>query len=73
MPHDQCPGSRRGHTWKDHLPERSVFRAWNVRLELNPALRICSRCGARGGVDNQGRIIVTEPRGTLTIETAADS
>lgn len=71
MPHDQCPGSRRGHTWKDHLPETSVFRGWNARLSKNLALRICARCGARGTVNSQGVVDVIEGRGT--IETAVES
>lgn len=32
----------------------SVFRAWNVKLDADPTLRICDKCGARGRVSDQG-------------------
>ena len=47
-----CPPSKRGHSWKGpelamlpDVPRRALF-----------ALRVCTRCGAFGHVDTQGRI-----------------
>jgi hypothetical protein len=58
MPHDQCPPSRRGHSWREltaaDLPRRTVAEL------LVPALRLCKRCGALGRVSKQGVIHVME-------------
>lgn len=56
MPHDQCPPSRRGHSWREltraDLPRRAAAEL------LDPALRLCKRCGALGRVSKQGVIHV---------------
>ena len=58
MPHDQCPPSQRGHSWRElaqaDLPSRTVAEL------LNPTLRLCKRCGALGRVSKQGVIHVVE-------------
>jgi len=56
MPHDQCPPSRRGHTWKA-LPLSKGIPAGDW-LEM----RQCARCGANGRVSKQGVIHVVENR-----------
>ncbi len=63
MPHDQCPGNRRGHTWREptaaalpEIPRRNLL-----------ALRICQRCGAIGRVNKQGVVVGT------TIEQAKEA
>lgn len=57
MPHDHCPPSRRGHSWRalspEDLPRGTVPK-------IDPTLRLCSRCGARGRVNNQGVICLME-------------
>lgn len=59
MPHDHCPPSRRGHSWRelrfDELPRGSI-----AALKITPAIRVCSRCGKPGRIDAQGRIVVME-------------
>jgi len=59
MPHDQCPPSRRGHSWREltlaDLPRGSI-----AALKIAPALRICKRCNALGRVSSQGVIHVVE-------------
>ena len=59
MPHDQCPPSRRGHSWRelrfDELTRRSI-----ATPKIALTLRICKRCGARGRVSDQGVIHVVE-------------
>ena len=58
MPHDHCPPSRRGHSWRslqpDDLPRDPAGH------KIDPALRICRRCGARGCVSDQGIVHLTE-------------
>lgn len=53
MPHDHCPPSRRGHSWRPlcaaDLPRGAPSARW-----IDPALRICKRCGAQGRVSDQG-------------------
>ena len=58
MPHDHCPPSRRGHSWRE-LRSDELSRGSITALEI-PAIRVCSRCGKLGRVDAQGRIIVME-------------
>ena len=57
MPHDQCPPSRRGHSWREltfaDLPRGSI-----AAIKIAPALRVCKRCGAIGRVSDQGVIHV---------------
>lgn len=59
MPHDHCPPSRRGHSWRElsptDLPPGSV-----TPRKIDPALRICKHCGARGRVSNQGVVHLME-------------
>ncbi|HSX22249.1 MAG TPA: hypothetical protein VLE97_05685 [Gaiellaceae bacterium] len=59
MPRDQCPPSRRGHSWRElilaDLPRGSI-----AALKIAPALRLCKRCGALGRVSGQGVIHVVE-------------
>lgn len=51
MPHDHCPPSLRGHTWKEvPLDAPSAGRQNDLRR--------CGRCGARGRVNKQGLIDV---------------
>ena len=65
MSHNQCPPSRRGHTWREMTAvdlQRAPMSASKIDLQrapmsaskIDPALRICKRCGARGLVSNQG-------------------
>ena len=49
-----CLPERRYHSWKKSLPASHLFRAWNVRLNADPSLRVCDKCGATGRVDSQG-------------------
>ena len=55
MPHDHCPPSKRGHSWRelrfDELPKGSI-----AEHKAAMALRICKRCEARGRVSSQGEI-----------------
>jgi hypothetical protein len=59
MSHDQCPPSRRGHSWREltlaDLPRGSI-----AALKIAYPLRICKRCDALGRVSNQGVIHVVE-------------
>jgi hypothetical protein len=34
-----------------------MFRAWNVKLDADPTLRVCSWCGTTARIDAQGRIV----------------
>jgi hypothetical protein len=65
MPHNQCPPSRRGHSWSEvpvtdqrtlQLPHESS----TVAINSAPDLRLCKRCGALGRVSSQGVIHVVE-------------
>lgn len=59
MPHDHCPPSRRGHSWRElvlaDLPRGSI-----AALKIMLSLRICKRCDAIGRVSNQGVIHTIE-------------
>lgn len=59
MPHNHCPPSLRGHSWRElyvsDLPHRS-----SDALKISPALRICKRCNTFGRVSKQGVIHVVE-------------
>ena len=59
MPHDQCPPSKRGHSWREltlaDLPRGSI-----AALTIAPALRICRRCSTLGRVSAQGVVHVVE-------------
>jgi hypothetical protein len=59
MPHNQCPPSRRGHSWREltvvDLPSGS-----SDALRAAAALRICKCCNAFGRVDSQGIVRVVE-------------
>lgn len=59
MSHHHCPPSRRGHSWRplllDDLPRGSA-----APRKIDPALRICKRCGARGRVSDQGVVHLME-------------
>jgi hypothetical protein len=55
MPHDQCPTSRRGHTWREPRP---ALLPEVPRRDLL-AMRVCARCGALGLVNKQGVVVVT--------------
>jgi hypothetical protein len=53
MPHNQCPPSRRGHTWNKP--------SWNEpAIQGDPAIRICQKCGQLGRVNKQGVIYAME-------------
>jgi hypothetical protein len=52
VPHNCCPPSRRGHSWRE-------LDADELRTE-DPALRICKRCGKLGRVSKQGVIHAVE-------------
>ena len=58
MPHDQCPPSHRGHTWRA-LTRADLPRGSIAALEML-ALRICQRCDKLGRISNQGVIHVVE-------------
>jgi len=65
MPHDQCPGNRRGHTWH--------ALSWHVSLpDATRAIRVCGRCGAVGRVNKQGIIDATGDRVDLGEVRLAD-
>ncbi len=49
MPHDQCPPSKRGHTWRE---------ARTRRANVDADLRVCQRCGALGRVNSQGVVLL---------------
>ena len=59
MPHDHCPPSKRGHSWRElrtgELPKGSI-----AALKIAPALRVCKRCAALGRVSSQGVVHVVE-------------
>lgn len=55
MPHNHCPPSRRGHTWKVVPPSEDGPTISDL-LEL----RKCARCGTLGRVSSQGVIHVVE-------------
>ncbi len=57
-----CLPKRVYHSWKARLPMTSVFRAWNVRLDADPSLRLCDKCGAQGRVSDQGVVSEIEWR-----------
>lgn len=62
MPHDQCPPSKRGHSWREmHLAD--LPRGSIAVLKIAPALRLCKKCGALGRVNNQGVVHVIEGTG----------
>jgi hypothetical protein len=69
MPHDHCPPSRRGHSWREltlgDLPRGSI-----AALKIAPAFRVCKRCGALGSVNNQGVIRVIVSDGELIVEAS---
>ena len=58
MPHDHCPPSRRGHSWREATLED--LPRTRAAYEAAPALRICTRCGTIGRVSNQGVIHVVK-------------
>jgi hypothetical protein len=58
MPHNQCPPSRRGHTWRE-LPLVPPSKGGPTIRELFE-LRRCARCNALGRVNKQGLIDVVE-------------
>jgi hypothetical protein len=59
MPHNQCPPSRRGHSWREMIPaDLPCLSAPPARID--PALRICKRCGTRGIVSPQGIVRLME-------------
>jgi len=53
MPHNHCPPSRRGHSWRE-LTSADLPRCLETTPRIDPALRICKRCGAQGRVSTQG-------------------
>lgn len=53
MPHDQCPPSRRGHTWNKPTFEDLASMA-------DPEIRVCKRCGKLGRVNKSGVIYAVE-------------
>jgi hypothetical protein len=55
MPHNHCPPSRRGHSWRPLRPD-DLTRGSVAAREIDPALRVCKRCGARGRVSDQGLV-----------------
>jgi len=64
MPHNQCPPSRRGHTWReltvtDQLGPK-LAPDMTADLKIGSPLRRCKQCGALGRVSNQGVIHVVE-------------
>lgn len=59
MPHNQCPPSRRGHAWREMIPA-DLPRRSTVPPKIDPALRICKRCGVRGLVSTQGIVHLLE-------------
>lgn len=54
MPHNQCPPSRRGHTWREMTP--ADLPRSSAAPQIDPALRVCKRCGVRGHISSQGVI-----------------
>lgn len=58
MPHDQCPPSRRGHTWRE-LPLVPPSQGGPTIREL-VEMRTCARCGAIGRVNPQGVVILVD-------------
>lgn len=59
MPHNHCPPSRRGHSWRELTPDDLPHDS-TVPRKIDPALRICKRCGARGRVSDQGVVHLME-------------
>jgi hypothetical protein len=59
MPHNQCPPSRRGHTWRE-LRSSELPRGSIAVLKVAAAIRVCDRCGTPGRVDGQGVIHVID-------------
>lgn len=59
MPHNQCPPSRRGHSWREltlaDLPRGSI-----AAFKIAYSLRICKRCNKLGRVSDQGVIHIVE-------------
>lgn len=53
-----CTNTSGRHTWRQWLSPKSIFRAFNVMLNGDPALRVCGHCGQRGRVDNMGRVAI---------------
>ena len=59
MPHDQCPPSRRGHSWRE-LTRVDLVDLPRGSVAIAAALRLCKRCGTLGRVDSQGIIRIVE-------------
>jgi hypothetical protein len=59
MPHDQCPPSRRGHSWRE-LTVADLPSGSSDALRAAAALRICARCCTFGRVDSQGIVRIVE-------------
>lgn len=54
MPHNWCPPSLRGHSWRE--PSAEDLKVLPVS-SINPrAVRVCKRCGKLGCVNSQGVI-----------------
>lgn len=57
MPHNQCPPSRHGHTWRE--PGLEDLAILGAAID-QPSLRVCKRCGKLGRVNKQGVIYTVE-------------
>ena len=60
MPHDHCPPSRRGHSWRE-LSCRVPPSDGGPTVKDLVEGRVCKRCGALGRVNQQGVIVVVTP------------
>ena len=54
MPHNWCPPSRRGHTWRE-ANATNLEAVREITLDRR-AIRVCKRCGKLGCVNGQGVI-----------------
>jgi hypothetical protein len=57
MPHDQCPGSRRGHTWRERACQVPPSQGGLSKIELAEG-RVCARCGVLGRINSQGVVML---------------
>lgn len=57
VPHDCCPPSRRGHTWREPISADAPILGDAIRDRAN---RVCKRCGKLGRVNKQGLICAVE-------------
>lgn len=55
MPHDWCPPSRRGHTWREASDAEDLGVLRTAAIDRR-ALRVCKRCGKLGCISSQGVI-----------------